>query len=43
LYKSRDWLYRKYKVQKKTIPEIAKEADASVGIIHKYLKDFKLL
>ena len=43
LYQSKEWLYRKYIVQKKTITEIAKECGVSAMTIQRYLQEFGLL
>lgn len=43
LYKSKDWLYRRYVVQKKTMEEIAKECNVSVMTIQRYLEQFGLI
>ncbi len=43
LYKSRDWLFRRYTVQKKTITEIADEAGCSHMTIQRYLEKFGLI
>lgn len=42
-YQSRDWLYRRYVVQKKTISEIAKECDCATSTIQNYLEKFELI
>ena len=39
LYKSKDWLYRRYVVQKKTMEDIAKECGVTVMTIHRALKE----
>lgn len=39
LYKSKDWLYRRYVVQRKTMEEIAKECGVTVMTIYRALKD----
>lgn len=43
LYQSKEWLYRKYIVQKKTITEIAKECGVSAMTIQRYLQEFGLV
>jgi len=43
LYQSKDWLYRKYIVQKKTIVEIGKECGVSAMTIQRYLQEFGLI
>jgi len=43
LYKSKDWLYRRYVVQKKTMEEIAKECNVSIMTIQRYLEQFGLI
>lgn len=43
LYQSKDWLYRKYIVQKKTVTEIGKECGVSAMTIQRYLEQFKLI
>jgi hypothetical protein len=43
LYESKDWLYRRYVVQKKTIVEIAKEAGCSHMTIQRYLEKYGLI
>jgi DNA-binding MurR/RpiR family transcriptional regulator len=43
LYQSKDWLYRKYIVQKKTIAEIGKECGVSAMTIQRYLQEFGLV
>ena len=43
LYQSKDWLYRKYIVQKKTITEISKECGVSAMTIKRYLQEFGLV
>lgn len=42
-YQSKEWLHRRYVVQKKTITEIAKECDVSVMTIQRYLEQFGLI
>jgi DNA-binding phage protein len=43
LYKSKDWLYRRYIVQKKTMEEIAKECNVTTMTIYRSLKDNGLI
>ena len=43
LYKSKDWLYRRYIVQRKTMEEIAKECGVTTMTIYRSLKDYKLI
>lgn len=43
LYKSKDWLYRRYIVQKKTMQEIAKECGVTTMTIYRSLKDHGLI
>jgi DNA-binding MurR/RpiR family transcriptional regulator len=43
LYQSKDWLYRRYIVQKKNITEIAKECEVSAMTIQRYLEKFNLM
>lgn len=43
LYKSKDWLYRRYVVQKKSMEEIAKECRVTVMTIYRQLKDFGII
>jgi transposase len=42
LYNSREWLFHKYAVQKKSIEEIAKEANCTTQTIYVKLREFKL-
>lgn len=42
-YQSKDWLYRRYVLQKKTVTEIAKECDVSAMTIQRYLDQFGLI
>lgn len=42
-YKSYEWMYRRYVIDKKTITQIADECEASVGTIQKYLEKFGLI
>jgi DNA-binding MurR/RpiR family transcriptional regulator len=39
LYKNKDWLYRRYVVQRKTMEEIAAECRVSVMTIYRCLKE----
>ena len=43
LYQSKDWLYRRYIVQKKTVTEIGKECGVSAMTIQRYLQEFGFL
>ena len=43
LYQSKDWLYRRYVVQNKTVTEIGKECGVSAMTIQRYLQEFGLL
>jgi len=43
LYQSKDWLHRRYVVQKKTVTEIAIECNVSAMTIQRYLEKFKLI
>lgn len=43
LYQSKEWLYRKYIVQKKNVVEIAQEAGTSTMTIQRYLQKFGLI
>ena len=43
LYESKDWLYRRYVVQKKTVVEIAKEAGCSHMTIQRALEKHGLI
>jgi DeoR/GlpR family transcriptional regulator of sugar metabolism len=43
LYESKEWLYRRYVVQKKNIKEIAEEAGCSHMTIQRYLEKFELI
>ena len=38
-YKNKDWLYRRYVVQKKSMDEIAKECSVTTMTIYRYLKE----
>jgi DNA-binding MurR/RpiR family transcriptional regulator len=42
-YQSKDWLYRRYVVQKKTVTEIAKECNVSAMTIQRHLEKFGLI
>jgi DNA-binding MurR/RpiR family transcriptional regulator len=42
-YQSKDWLFRRYVVQKKTVTEIGKECDVSAMTIQRYLEKFGLI
>jgi len=43
LYQSKDWLYRRYVVQKKTVTEIGKECEVSAMTIQRYLDKMGLI
>ena len=43
LYQSKEWLYRRYVVQKKTVTEIGKECEVSAMTIQRYLEKFELI
>jgi DNA-binding phage protein len=43
LYKSKDWLYRRYVVQRKTMEEISKECGVSVMTIYRSLQEVGLI
>ena len=43
LYQSKEWLYRRYVVKKKTVTEIGKECGVSAMTIQRYLQEFGLL
>jgi DNA-directed RNA polymerase specialized sigma subunit len=43
LYQSKEWLHRRYIVQKKTVTEIGKECGVSAMTIQRYLQEFGLL
>lgn len=43
LYQSKDWLHRRYSVQRKTVSEIATECQVSVMTIQRYLEKFGLI
>jgi DeoR/GlpR family transcriptional regulator of sugar metabolism len=42
-YQSKDWLHRRYVIQKKTVTEIAKECNVSAMTIQRYLDQFGLI
>jgi hypothetical protein len=42
-YKNKDWLYRRYVVQKKTVTEIGAECQVSAMTIQRYLDKFGLI
>lgn len=42
-YQSREWLHRRYVVQKKTVTEIGKECNVSAMTIQRYLEQFGLI
>lgn len=42
-YQSKEWLYRRYVVQKKSVTEIAKECNVSAMTIQRYLDKFGLI
>jgi DNA-binding MurR/RpiR family transcriptional regulator len=42
-YQSKEWLHRRYVLQKKTITEIAKECNVSAMTIQRYLDQFGLI
>jgi DNA-binding MurR/RpiR family transcriptional regulator len=42
-YQSKEWLHRRYVLQKKTITEIAKECNVSAMTIQRYLDKFGLI
>jgi DNA-binding MurR/RpiR family transcriptional regulator len=42
-YQSKEWLHRRYVLQKKTIAEIAKECNVSAMTIQRYLDQFGLI
>ena len=42
-YQSKDWLYRRHIVQKKTVTEIAAECNVSAMTIQRYLEQFGLI
>jgi len=43
MYQSKEWLHRRYAVQKKTVTEIGKECGVSAMTIQRYLQEFGLL
>ena len=43
LYQNREWLHRRYVVQKKTVTEIAEECKVSAMTIQRYLEQFGLI
>lgn len=43
LYKNKDWLYRRYVVQRKSMEEIAKECNVTVMTIYRSLKEVGLI
>jgi DNA-binding phage protein len=43
LYKNKDWLYRRYVVQKNTMEEIATECGVTVMTIYRALKEKGLI
>lgn len=42
-YQSKEWLYRRYVVQKKTVTEIGAECSVSAMTIQRYLEKFGLI
>jgi hypothetical protein len=42
LYQSKEWMYRRYIIQRKTVPEIAKECNVSAMTIQRYVDQFGL-
>lgn len=42
-YQSREWLHRRYVIQKKNVVEIAKECNVSAMTIQRYLEQFGLI
>jgi DNA-binding MurR/RpiR family transcriptional regulator len=42
-YQSKEWLHRRYVLQKKNITEIAKECNVSAMTIQRYLDQFGLI
>ena len=42
-YQSKDWLYRRYVVQKKTVTEIGVDCQVSAMTIQRYLEKFGLI
>lgn len=43
LYQSKEWLYRRYVVQKKSVTEIALECNVSAMTIQRYLEKFGVI
>jgi len=43
IYQSKDWLYRRYVVQRKTVTQIAEECKVSAMTIQRYLEQFGLI
>lgn len=43
LYQSKEWLHRRYVVQRKTVTQIAEEASTSAMTIQRYLEKFGLI
>lgn len=43
LYQSKEWLFRRYVLQKKTVTQIAEEAGTSAMTIQRYLDKFGLI
>lgn len=43
LYQSKEWLTRRYVIQKKTMSEIAEECGVSLMTIQRYLNEFGLI
>lgn len=43
LYKNKDWLYRRYVVQRKSVEEIASECGVTVMTIYRALKEKGLI
>lgn len=43
LYKNKDWLHRRYVIQRKTVAEIAAECGVAVMTIHRALKEKGLI
>jgi DNA-binding phage protein len=43
LYKNKDWLYRRYVVQKKTMEEIATECGVTMMTIYRALREKGLI
>lgn len=43
LYKSKAWLTKRYLVDKKTIEQIAKEAETSYQTIYRYLVEYGII